>query len=163
MNNRIGKLLLPIFYSKTASMSELRSLFSVFYPYKIMRAGLDNKHVLMFGVSPFFEEITYDPKTKATQRTKPSFKMVSSVRSLLNLRRLSSKTNEDAYETRQGSATKELDTVEQGGARCFQSGVYYRPHPAISRPTDLHSVREKQSVQRVRQSSLVHDSSRREQ
>ena len=72
MNNRIGKLLLPIFYSKTASMSELRSLFSVFYPYKIMRAGLDNKHVLMFGVSPFFEEIDYDPKTRGY----PTYKAV---------------------------------------------------------------------------------------
>lgn len=53
-------------------MSELRSLFSVFYPYKIMAAGIKTDEVLMYGVSPFFEEITYDPKTRGY----PTYKAV---------------------------------------------------------------------------------------
>ena len=72
MNNRIGKLLVPQLYARKASMSELRSLFSVFYPFRIMAAGIKKDEVLMFGISPFFEEITYDPKTRGY----PTYKAV---------------------------------------------------------------------------------------
>lgn len=74
MKKRIGKLLLPDRYVMDHPPAELRSLFSIFYPYKIMSLALDRGMVLMYGISPFFEERPDDPRKYGYPTYEPIYK-----------------------------------------------------------------------------------------